>query len=140
MKKRILLADDDNSVRRMVARVLESAGYGVLPANSAGDRQGKNSESRVDLMLLDLPRPDEEGWDALETVRREYRQVPVIVMTSWPNQNERAVRQGINVLLEKPLDLERLLDSIRALLTEPQQPAMAEASALAGAWRPQPKC
>jgi DNA-binding response OmpR family regulator len=118
MKKRILLADDDESVRRMVARVLESAGYAVMLAGTGAEAVSRFEAVRADLVLLDLKMPDEEGWAGFEQISRVNGMAPVIVMTAWPNQYERAVRRGVDALMEKPLDLPLLLQTIHKLLAD----------------------
>ena len=121
MNKRILLADDDESVRKMVGRVLESAGYQVLQAACGREAVAKFRSSRPSLVLLDLKMPDQEGWQAFDQVSQLDPLVPVIVITAWPNQYDEAVQRGIDALMEKPLDLPVLLQTIDQLLQEPEQ-------------------
>jgi len=121
MKKRILLADDDESVRRMVARVLEGAGYAVIMAGNAAEAVSRFRSSQPDLVLLDLKMPDKDGWSVFEDISAVDPLAPVVIITAWPNQYGEAVRRGIDALMEKPLDLERLLDILQKLLTESEQ-------------------
>jgi two-component system response regulator MtrA len=121
MKKQILLADDDESVRKMVGRVLESAGYEVLHACSGNEAVTKFRNNRPDLVLLDLKMPDQEGWETFDQLSHCDAMVPVIVITAWPNQYEVAVQRGIDALMEKPLDMPVLLRTIQGLLEEPEQ-------------------
>jgi CheY-like chemotaxis protein len=118
----ILLADADASVRRMVARVLESAGYGVRPACTAAEAVAEFRVNAPHLVLLDLEISEEGGWDVLHRIRRLDPCAPVILMTSWPNRQQQAIRSGIDALLEKPLDLGLLLQVIADLLPK-QQPS-----------------
>lgn len=117
-RKRILLADDDESIRKMVSRVLESEGYIVSFATTGHEVVGKFFTDQIDLILLDLNMPEADGWKAFESVGSYYPFVPVIVITAQPNQYERAVGMGIDALMEKPLDLPLLLETIRSLLAE----------------------
>ena len=71
-----------------------------------------------DLVLLDINMPDKNGWEAFELIDRMHPFVPVIVITARPNQQEYATQVGIDALMEKPLDLEVLLKTIRDLLDE----------------------
>lgn len=120
MKKRILLADDDESVRRMVARVLETEGYDVLMAQSGREAVSRALASVPDLILLDITMPDKNGWEAIDTIEQTRPFIPVIVITARPNQQEHATQAGIDALMEKPLDLVVLLKTIRDLLNEPE--------------------
>ena len=121
MNDRILLADDDLAVRKMVARVLESAGYEVLHADSGHEALAKFRSGKPQLVLLDLKMPDQEGWETFEAISRLNPLVPVIVITAWPNQYDQAVQRGIDALMEKPLDLALLLTAIQNLLQEPEK-------------------
>lgn len=116
--KKILIADDDGSVRKMVARVLESAGYATLLASDGREAVAKFRSAQPDLILLDVKMPEEGGWVAFEQINRVSALTPVIVITAWPNQYEQAVQRGIDALMEKPLDLPLLLRTIENLLGE----------------------
>jgi len=119
--KTILLADDDESVRKMVARVLESAGYKVLLAGSGREAAAKCRGGRPDLLLLDLRMPEQGGWETFEHINHLAPLTPIIVITALPNQYEQAFQRGIDALMEKPLDLPLLLGTIETLLEESEQ-------------------
>ena len=116
MKERILLADGDEAVRKMLARVLESAGYVVLHANTPSQAASQLNSARPDLVLLDIQSPDDDGWFACEAITHAAPSVPVIVITSWPNQSELALERGVAFLMEKPFDMSLLLQNIQELL------------------------
>ncbi|HWI57213.1 MAG TPA: response regulator, partial [Bacillota bacterium] len=61
MKKQILLADEDESVRKMVARVLETAGYAVALAHTGSEAVARVRDRPPDLVLLDLMVPNAGG-------------------------------------------------------------------------------
>ena len=119
MTRKILLADDDESVRRMVARVLESAGYEVLMAGSVGEALEELRTGAPDLVLLDSELAGRSDADSCRKLRESHSAIPMVVITSWPDQQEQAVRQGAGALIQKPLDLPRLLELIRNLLCPP---------------------
>jgi CheY-like chemotaxis protein len=121
MKKKILLADDDESVRKMVGRVLETAGYAVLPATTGQEAVARHQSGQPDLVLLDLKMPDHDGWESFKQISEANPLVPVIVITAWPNQYDEAVQRGIDALMEKPLDIALLLQTIQDLLAESEQ-------------------
>ncbi len=118
MSKKILLADDDASVRKMVARVLQTAGYTPLLASSGSEAVRKFRSGQPDLVLLDLRMPEQGGWETFSQFNQVERTVPVIVITAWPNQYDEAVSRGIDALMEKPLDMGVLLEAIQQLLEE----------------------
>ncbi len=116
MKRRIRLADDDESVRKMVGRVLESDDYEVLFARTGREVMSQALTGSPDLVLLDIGMPDKDGWEALSLLVRTHPEMPVIVITARPNQHERAMREGVEAFMEKPLDPPTLLTVIRDVL------------------------
>ena len=118
MKPKILLADDDAGVREMLGRVLESEHYDVVPARTGREAAARFIADLPDLVLLDLNMPDRDGWDAFGLMHRTHPLVPVIVITARPQQYKHAVELGVDALMEKPLNLPRLLATIADLLAE----------------------
>jgi DNA-binding response OmpR family regulator len=123
MKERILLADGDEPVRKMLARVLESAGYVVLHASTASQAASLLDSVQPHLLLLDMQSPQDDGWLACKAITHAAPNVPVIVITSWPNQSELALERGVDVLMEKPLDMSLLLKNIQELLHNSKTPS-----------------
>src|SRR5262245_48480477 len=121
MRKTILLADDDASIRTMVGRVLFSEGYKVLLARTGREAASQFLNGPPDLGLLDLNMPDKDGWEAFHLMNTLEPYVPVIVITARPHQYEMALNRRIDALMEKPLDLGLLLQAIKRLLAEPDQ-------------------
>jgi DNA-binding response OmpR family regulator len=125
MKKRILLVDDDPGVRRMLQRVLEEEGFFVVPAANGVEALDRARDTALDLMLLDLNLPVQNGWDTLKQLAAEDLLLPVIIITARPNQLFPALASGAGALMEKPLDLPKLLRTIRELLAEPADSRLA---------------
>jgi len=118
MKQIILIADDDDSVRQTLARVLESENYRVVQARTGREAASQFLAAVPDLVLLDLNMPDKDGWEAFRVMSRLEPLVPVIVITARPHQYATAIELGIDALMEKPLDLALLLAKIKGLLAE----------------------
>jgi len=118
MSKTILLADDDPSVRTMVGRVLQMERYEVVPASTGNEAISQFMKGPPDLVLLDLNMPEKDGWEAWRAMSSSHPRVPVIVITARPNQYDHANRIRIDALMEKPLDLSLLLQTITELLGE----------------------
>jgi len=118
MQKRILLADDDLSIRQMLGRVLVSEHYEVVTAKTGRQAVELCLKIPPDLVLLDLNMPDKDGWEAFCLMKTVLPMLPVIVLTARPNQFEKSVTMGVNALMEKPLNLPLLLASIRDILAE----------------------
>jgi CheY-like chemotaxis protein len=124
-KKKILLVDDDSAIRRILRRVLSGEGYTVLTAANGEEALQLASADHFDLVLLDLNMPEKDGWETFEELTECHPLLPVIVITARPNQIFPALAAGVGALLEKPLDLNRLLEEIPRLLEEPRQTRLA---------------
>ena len=116
--KRILLVDDDPTVRDSLNDVLVSEGYIVISGENGQQALELAASSSVDLVLLDLNMPVKNGWDTFEHLTREHPLIPIIIATARPNQLFTAVNAGVGALLEKPMDIPMLLRTIRKLLAE----------------------
>ena len=121
MKKKILLADDDAGVRNTLQRVLESENYTVVTAGSGRETGAKFIEELPDLVLLDLTMPDRNGWEVFELINSTHPLVPVIIITAKPHQYDHAADLGIDAIMEKPLDLPCLLQTIAGFLGESEE-------------------
>ena len=128
MSQRILVVDDDHAVRESLARVLESEGYAVQLAPDGKHALQMVREEPPGLILLDITMPGKNGWDIFDRIEKLYPFIPVIIITARPNQQGRASGYGIDALMEKPLDLPVLLQTIERLLTETQAERIARMS------------
>jgi prepilin-type N-terminal cleavage/methylation domain-containing protein len=118
MKKRILVVDDDASVRESIARVLFMENYVVDQAATGLEAMDHASQHRVDLVLLDLNMPGRDGWDTFTALTNKNPSLPVIITTARANQKFTAIGAGVRALMEKPLDYGLLLKTIHELLSE----------------------
>jgi len=123
--KRILVVDDDPSVREMLTRVLAGEGYQATAAASGDEALKIVTATPFDLVLLDLNMPGKNGWDTFERLTTENPLVAVIIITARPNQLFTAVGAGVGALLEKPLDFPKLLETMTRLLAEPDESRLA---------------
>lgn len=116
---RILIVDDDATVRRSVARVLEDEGYTVDQARDGQDALNQISSHRPDAILLDVLMPGMNGRQLLDTLQQDavMRGIPVVVMTAvHAIDADRAVELGASDLVAKPFDIDELLNKIALAL------------------------
>jgi CheY-like chemotaxis protein len=118
-RKKILLADDEGSVRIMVSRVLVSEGYDVVAVANGAEALQTIRTSSLDAALLDLNMPTLNGWETFQRIQEEYPLLPVVIITAKPDQFFTSLGAGVGALLEKPLDFEELIETIARLLAEP---------------------
>jgi len=123
--KRILLVDDDSTVRESLSDVLVAEGYVVIPAENGQQAIDLDARLAVDLALLDLNMPVKNGWDTFEQLTREHPLIPIIILTARPNQFFTALNAGVGALLEKPMDIPTLLRTIENLLAETAEQRLA---------------
>jgi CheY-like chemotaxis protein len=108
----ILVVEDDDDIREVLREVLQDEGYAVrTAANGRAGLDSLGSEERPGLILLDLMMPVMSGWDFLAALRENpsLRSIPVLVVSAW---GEQASRSGASGVLDKPLDLDRLMTEI----------------------------
>jgi len=116
--KRILIVDDEAAARMLISDVLTDEGY--IPLRAENGRQALEAVKRQapDLVLLDLRLPDINGIEVLEGIRRIHPQLPVILVSAYGDVSSavRAVKLGAYDFLEKPLDADRLVVTVRNAL------------------------
>jgi diguanylate cyclase (GGDEF)-like protein/PAS domain S-box-containing protein len=105
---RLLIVDDNELNRDMLARRLERKGFEVVLADGARELMQRVKEGSVDIVLLDIEMPEISGLEALKTLRETYSQIelPVIMVTA-KNQSEdivKALDLGANDYVTKPID------------------------------------
>lgn len=121
MKKTILVVDDESSIRDALSKVLRAEGYEVVSAENGQEAIEEFGEKKIDLLLLDLGLPVKDGWRTLEWLAQVNPLLPVIIITGRFEQRELAEQAGADALMEKPLNVLRLLQTIRELINEPME-------------------
>jgi two-component system nitrogen regulation response regulator NtrX len=107
----ILIVDDEESIRRSVADVLEDEGYVARAAGDGDEALRRIDESSPDLVLLDIAMPGRDGLEVLERLRQSRADLPVVVMSGHGTIETavRATKLGAYDFLEKPLSVDKLL-------------------------------
>ena len=118
MKKKILVVDDDPQVRNSLQKLLRGEGYEVVLAADGQQSIERFNTERIDLLLLDLNLPDNSGWDVFGTITSIDPFLPIIIITGRQNQQELAQGAGVGALMQKPLDVFMLLQTIAELLAQ----------------------
>jgi len=125
MAHRILLADDNEKVRRALTRVLESAGYSVVEAGTGKEALAHlNSSTEFDLLLTDLQMPDMDGLQVLTELKSTDPDLPVIAMSGAFSGRllKFATTFGVPTL-EKPFRAPALLQAVESALRSKASPA-----------------
>ena len=122
---RILLVEDNEMNRDMLSRRLIRKGFEVDMAFDGRAGVEKAKAGGYDLILMDMSLPEIDGWEATRQLRasRETKTVPIIALTAhaMAGDREKALEAGCNDYDTKPIELDRLLGKMNALL--PAKPA-----------------
>lgn len=124
---RLLLVEDNEENRDGLSRRLRRQGFEVLVA--VDGRQGVEAAraGAPDLILMDMSLPVLDGWEATRQLKAaaESRHIPVIALTAhaMAGDREKALQAGCDEYDTKPVEFDRLLSKIRALLGGPSPPA-----------------
>ena len=122
--------DDERSIRESLSKILGAENYEVVLAENGHEAIEKHGAQRIDLLILDLNMPVKNGWDTLDWLVKIDPVLPVVIITGRSNQRALAEAAGADALMEKPLDVPLLLQTIRELMDEPMESVRAKAKHL----------
>jgi two-component system nitrogen regulation response regulator NtrX len=112
---KILIVDDEASIRNTLREILEFEKYDVDEANDGIQCLGKLKKSKYDVVIMDIKMPKMDGMEALERVQTISSDTPVIMISGHANIDTAvdAVKKGAFDFISKPPDLNRLLITVR---------------------------
>jgi len=120
--KKILIIEDDKFLAKMLIRTLESHGYEIVVASNGKEGLMKASQGDADLILLDIMLPDIDGFDLLETIKKDdkAKKTPVIIMSNLGQPED--IQQGrslgaVDYLVKSDLSLDEVVEKVRKRLT-----------------------
>ena len=123
---KILLVEDNEMNRDMLARRLRRKGYEVVAAGDGREAIAVALAQPVDLILMDLSLPVLDGWEATRLLKADSLtwSIPVIALTAhaMPGDRERALEAGCDDYDTKPVDFNRLVAKIEAQLAQSLTP------------------
>ena len=117
---KILLVEDNEMNRDMLSRRLQRRGYEVVIAVDGEQGVALARSENPELILMDISLPDLDGWDATRRIKAspETQSIPVLALTAhaMSGDREKCLEAGCEDYDTKPVDLERLLRKMQALL------------------------
>ena len=115
---RILVVDDDESIRRVLATILEEEGYAVDTEKNGKEAIKKSKTKFYNIALIDIRLPDMEGTKLLTKMRNTTPKMRKIIITGYPSvQNAiEALNRDADAYIMKPLDMDKVLATIREQL------------------------
>ena len=125
MSTTLLVVDDDDEIRELLCDYLADAGYNVLEAADGEQMRAQMARHTVDLVVLDLMLPGEDGLTACRRLRAANNQIPIIMLTAKGDELSRikGLELGADDYLGKPFNPDELMARVKAVLRR-QAPAV----------------
>ena len=117
----VLVVENHDEVRALIANVVAEHGWHPVPAVSISEALQRMEECRIDAIISDWELSDGEGRSLLEAAERiEGHRIPVVVVSSYasPELREEAIQAGAIELLEKPFRIEQMTGLLRSGLEQ----------------------
>ena len=118
---RILVADDDPSILRLLQLNFELEGYEVSTASDGEEALAKARASSPDVVVLDVMMPGMDGWEVCRRLKEDetMRDVPVILLTALGQEQERrhGLAVGASEYVMKPFDPDQLVQMVKGTLS-----------------------
>ncbi len=116
MKKKILVVEDEESLRLLYEEELEAEGYEVLTAGNGREAIQQLEKGKPDLIILDIVMPVMDGIEALGRIVGKERKIPIILNTSYSGYRQDFMSWAADAYVTKSDDLTELKSKIRELL------------------------
>ena len=112
----ILLVEDDDPVRELIARALRANGFEVVAAASGEEALDLEDDRHVDLLLSEVMLPDQNGFEIAHQIRSRSPHIPIVFMSGYYDQAvaEAAHLDIASTILQKPFAMADLLEHLRA--------------------------
>lgn len=118
---KILVVEDNEVNQRILVRRLERRGFEVVIANDGQEGVDRAASHGPDLILMDMSLPVLDGWEATQRIKSDpaTAAIPVIALTAHAmvGDREKALSAGCDDYDVKPIDIDRLMAKIEALLS-----------------------
>ena len=119
---RVLIADDDAVILRLLEVNFSLEGYEVVTASRGEEAIERASEGRFDLIVLDVMMPGMDGWEVASRLKEEEvtASIPVVFLSARTQEQdkERGMRLGVAAYVTKPFDPEELLGLAQRLIAD----------------------
>jgi CheY-like chemotaxis protein len=111
---RVLLVEDDEDNRELMAEVLESSGCDVVSVSNGQDALARLGGGGIDVVVTDVGMPGMGGLDLAKAVRASVPHVAIVVVTGWAERDDIAAARGkhVDAVLIKPVDPDALTQTV----------------------------
>ncbi len=109
---RVLLVEDDDDNRELMAEVLATSGFDVVSAASGRDGLRSLAERSVDVIVTDVGMPGMGGLELASAAKRVAPSVPIIVVTGWAEREDISSAREVDAVLVQPVDPDVLAQAV----------------------------
>ena len=116
-RKRILICDDEEAIRLLLAEALQDS-YDIVEASNGREALKLAASEHIDLIIIDIKMPQVHGLEAIERIRERDGEIPIIICSAYPLMEDDIVVKTSNIaaFITKPIDIEALKAKIAALM------------------------
>lgn len=114
--KKILVADDEESIRLLYKEELEEQGYEVILACDGNEAFEKYGSTDLDLIILDIKMPGLSGIELMHKIREQSRDVPIILCTAYGEYKQNFETWASDAYVVKSANLEGLINKVQEIL------------------------
>lgn len=117
----VLIVDDESAIRSFLRKIFRAKGFMVFEAENGKVGLQYIKNETVNLILLDLKMPEMNGAEFLTELRQKKINIPVVLITGYPESHliQDAMQYSPLLLMAKPLDKKKLMDTVGAVITIP---------------------
>lgn len=118
--KKVLVADDEPTIRRLVSRTLTGKGFEVVEAADGEEALMKVTTDKPDVVILDVMMPKLDGWEVRDAMRRDpnLKEIPIIILSAVGEFEDqlRGLESGAEDYITKPFAPEELVEAVTSIL------------------------
>jgi DNA-binding response OmpR family regulator len=128
---RVLIAEDDATMRSGLIEILEGEGYDVVAAADGAAALARWAEDRADFVLLDIMMPERSGYDVCREIRRRDQDVPIVFLSAKNEEIDKVLglELGADDFIMKPFGMRELVARVRAISRRCYQQSAPRATA-----------
>ncbi len=116
MKKKILIAEDEEGLRLLYEEELKSEGYDVITAKNGKEAIEKLEVEKPDLIILDIVMPVMNGMEALGRILGKEKGIPIILNSSYSSYKDNFMSWAADAYITKSVNLDELKNKVKELL------------------------
>ena len=121
LRAKILIVEDDGSQRFLYSEELRDEGYEPITAKNGKEAIRMLKDFKPDLIILDIVMPVMDGMETLGRIIGQYKDLPVILFSSYPHYREDFMSWAADAYLTKSSDLSKLKETIKTLLKKKKE-------------------